>query len=123
MILKTFYKDYYLYRCAYIQAYVYYIAVLSLTKDPFNDLYEYHVEFPAFIVCDSINYHDPLIYTMTDRDMIDAELGFTHKYTSYKGVTQLLKELKWHIETGIWTISKNAFDKNGFLNIKEGVKR
>jgi hypothetical protein len=121
--VETFYKDYYLYRYAYIQAYVYYMAVLHLTETPSHEFYGYHVEFPAFIVCDSINYHDPLLYTMTQRDIIDAKEGFTYKYNTYKGVKELLTELKWHIENDIWTMSYNAFKNNGVLNIKEGVKK
>lgn len=118
--VEAFFKEYYLFRRAYIQAYLYYNALkyLSLT-DPDCGFFGYEVLLPQFIVCDSINYYQPLIYTVDESDMRDAYSGFTHKFTTYPGVRQIISELKWAIAEDIWSISKTNFDKGGILNIKD----
>lgn len=117
--VEAFYKEYYLYRQAYIQAYLYWQALLYLANSPDSSIYGYIVKHPQFIVCDSINYYQPLIYTLSPQDMVDAYEGFTHKYTFYPGVRQIIEELQWAIKEDIWSISKTNYDKNGILNIKD----
>lgn len=117
---EKFYKEYYLYRRAYIQAYLYYKAVEYLSAtDPDCGFHGYNVENPVFLVCDSINYYQPLIYTLTDDDLKDAYHGFTYKYSEYEGVKQIIEELNWAIETDTWNISKQNFERSGTLNIKD----
>lgn len=117
--VENFYKEYYLFRRSYIQAYLYKEALKSLTKDEDSKFYNYTVENIKFIVCDSINYYEPLIYTISDKDMLEAYHGFEHKDIFYPGVEQILDELKWAKENDIWTVSKSNFLKKGTLNIKE----
>ena len=118
--VEEFYKEYYLFRKAYIQAYLYFRAVEYLANtDPTCGFFGYKVLFPKFIVCDSINYYQPLIYTVNLSDMREAYEGFTHKYTYYPGVKQIIEELQWAISNDVWTISKTNFDKGGILNIKD----
>lgn len=116
--VEGFYEDYYLYRRSYIQAYLYWNAVISLTIDEESKYYGYKVEFPQFIVCDSINYFNPLIYTLTKEDMRDARDGFSHKGKDYPGVLFLIDELKWAQENDTWNISKTNYDNKGIVNIK-----
>ena len=118
--VENFYKEYYLYRRAYIQAYVYWRGLQYFANnDPDCEFYGYEVEHPQFIVCDSINYYQPLIYVLDDDDMKDAYEGFEHNGKYYPGVKDIIAELKWAIKEDIWTISKTNFDKKGVLNIKE----
>jgi hypothetical protein len=116
--VENFYEEYYLYRRAYIQAYLYYNAVLSLTTKEDSEYYGYTVENLQFLVCDSTDYMNPLIYTLSDKDMIDAYLGFEHKGKTYPGVHQIIDDLKWALSTNTWNISKNNFLANGLINIK-----
>jgi hypothetical protein len=60
--VEGFYEDYYLYRRAYIQAFLYFHAMLALAQDPNGPCFEYKVNMHVFIICDSINYFNPLIY-------------------------------------------------------------
>lgn len=113
--VENFYEEYYLYRRAYIQAYVYYCACQSLLKDLGSD---YKVMPLSFIVCDSTNYYAPLIYTMDHEDMMDAWEGFTHKGKKYPGVYHIIKDLKWALETNTWNISRENYKRKGTLNIK-----
>lgn len=117
--VENFYEEYYLYRRAYIQAYLYYHAVLSLTNDPATECYGYTVEEPMFIVCDSTNYHNPLIYKARVDDLKDAYKGFERKGRKYPGVKELIEDLKWAIEHNIWNISRKNYLSNGIVNICE----
>ena len=115
--VENFYEEYYLYRRSYIQAYLYYNAALSLTFE--GELFGYKVEFPKFIVCDSINYYNPLIYVLSEKDMNDAYNGFEHKGRVYPGVKSLIEDLNWAIENNTWNIDRNNYLNNGIVNIKK----
>ena len=116
--VENFYEEYYLYRRAYIQAYLYYYATKHLTLDKNSELYGYTVKPIQFIVCDSTNYYNPLVYTLSDEDMKDAYEGFVHNGKAYLGVKYLIDELKWAMDMNIWNISKNNYLKKGVVNIK-----
>ena len=116
--VENFYEEYYLYRRAYIQAYLYYYAMIKLANDPESEYYGYTVEYLQFIVCDSTNYYQPLIYTLTQNDMIDAYDGFVHKGRTYPGIGEIIKALKWCKETNTWNISHKNYLSNGVVNIK-----
>jgi hypothetical protein len=116
--VENFYEEYYLYRRAYIQAYLYYHAMLSLSWDENSTYYGYKVEYLKFIVCDSTNYYQPLIYTLDEGDMNDAYKGFLHKGRTYPGVKDLIAALKWCVSTNTWNISHKNYLTNGVVNIK-----
>lgn len=115
--VENFYEEYYLYRRAYIQAYVYWQAGWTILKD--LEIEDYTVEFPRFIVCDSTNYMNPLIYTLDFENMTEALEGFTHKGRNYPGVSQIVEDLKWAKETDTWNISKSRYELGGLVNIKQ----
>ena len=116
--VENFYEEYYLYRRAYIQAYLYYHAIVSLTQNTEHEYYGYAVENIQFLVCDSTNYMNPLIYTLSDKDMEDAYLGFDHKGKTYPGVKEIIEDLKWALSADIWNISRKNSLSNGLVNIK-----
>lgn len=116
--VENFYEEYYLYRRAYIQAYLYYHAMLHMANDPDSEYYGYTVNYLQFIVCDSTNYYQPLIYTLDEGDMNDAYKGFVHKGRTYPGVGDLIAALTWCIETNTWNISHKNYLSNGIVNIK-----
>lgn len=114
--VENFYEEYYLYRRSYIQAYLYWKA--AQYKYAQEEYHGYRVEYPKFIVCDSTNYFNPLIYTMTDADMDDAYDGFEHKGRVYPGVKSLIQNLEWAIANDTWNISKENYINNGIVNIR-----
>ena len=116
--VEGFYEEYYLYRRAYIQAYLYYQAVKSLTISHESEIRGYHVLHPKFIVCDSTNYYSPLIYETTFMDMQNAYDGFEHKGRKYPGVKQVIADLKWALENDIWNISRENYMNKGIVNLK-----
>jgi hypothetical protein len=116
--VENFYEEYYLYRRAYIQAFLYYRAMFVLVADTASPCHGYKVEYLKFIVCDSTNYYQPLIYTLDDNDMDDAYKGFVHKGRTYPGVQDLIAALTWCVTSGNWTISHKNYLSNGVINIK-----
>lgn len=114
--VENFVEEYYLYRRAYIQAYLYYHAAIHF-KNNNAELRTYNVLPPKFIVCDSINYYNPLIYTL-DYDAIDDIYdGFSHRNREYRGVGEIIKDLKWAVENNTWNISRENAMSNGLVNI------
>jgi hypothetical protein len=114
--VEGFYKEYYLYRRAYIQAFLYWHA----GHFHFNELVEqgYKVEYPRFIVCDSTNYLSPLIYTLDTEDMKNARDGFELRGYKYPGVLETIDDLKWAIENDKWNISRKNYLNGGIVNVK-----
>jgi hypothetical protein len=92
--------------------------MLHITLDPLSPYYEYKVEYLKFIVCDSTNYYQPLIYTLDVDDMYSANNGFVHKGRTYPGVRELIAALTWCRETNTWNISHKNYLSNGVVNIK-----
>ena len=115
--VEGFYEEYYLYRRAYIQAYLYWKAT-EVFANTLNG--EFKAEYPKFIVCDSTNYYNPLIYTLDAHDMADAYEGFEHKGRKYPGVKTLIEELNWAVANDVWNISMQNYLTNGVVNIKGG---
>lgn len=113
--VENFYKEYYLYRRAYIQGYLYWRGA----RHAFADLMRegYRVLYPAFIVCDSTNYTAPLVYQMSEKNIDDAALGFEYKGTQYPGVASLIEDLKWAIENDKWNISRENYLNNGVVKL------
>lgn len=117
--VEGFLREYYLYRRAYIQAYVYLKAGEYLIDQ--LGLEAYKVEYPKFIVCDSIGYMKPLIFTLNSDDIQDAYMGFFFEGKRYPGVKSIISDLKWAKENDEWRISKNNYEREGTLNIKDLV--
>jgi hypothetical protein len=115
--VENFLEEYYLYRRAYIQAYLYTIAATAF-RDSQEELDEYDVLPPRFLVCDSTNYYNPLIYKLSEQDLEDAYSGFTHKSREYKGVGTIIADLKWALENNVWNISRENSITNGLVKIR-----
>ena len=92
--------------------------MLHLATDEEGPYYGYEVANLRFIVCDSSNYYQQLIYTLDDEDMIDAFEGFVTKGRTYPGVKELIDALKWCRDTNTWDISHKNYLSNGIVNPK-----
>lgn len=116
--VDNFFIEYYLYRKSYIQAYLYYSAWINITQDENSPYYGYDVNIPKFIVCDSINYMNPLIYELNEDDLFDAYNGFEHKGRHYFGVKEIIKDLKFAIHNNIWNMSRKNYESKGVVLLK-----
>ena len=116
---EGFYDSYYLYRKAYIQAFVYYKGFLSLTLNPESEYYGYMVNPPKFIVCDSGAFYEPLIYELTTDDLNDAYTGFEYKGRKYVGVYDIIQNLLFSLDNNVWNISRENYNNRGIVTIRE----
>ena len=114
--VENFYEEYYLYRRAYIQAFLYWKAVVHLKNE--MGIGDYTVMEPRFIVCDSTNYYSPLIYALSMEDLLDAYEGFEHKGKKYTGVREIIEDLKWAVENNLWEISRKNYQNSGLVKLK-----
>lgn len=114
-----FYEKYYLFRKAYIQAFIYTHALRCGAADLGRDYTGYTIHPLSFIVCDSYSVQAPLIYELGEEDLQDAWKGFGHKQATYRGLKDLLEELKWHRENDLWKASRTAYAAGGVINIKD----
>lgn len=110
-----FLNNYFKYKY-YIQAALYFYLVVEWAKK--NSFGHYRVRFPAFIVADSTNYKNPLIYVTDAAVIAQGMRGFVIKGKYYPGVVRAIKDMIWHKRTGIWNISKENYENNGIVRIK-----
>lgn len=116
--VENFYENYYLYRRAYIQAYIYYKAAEHIAANLSEETgEEYSVIPPSFIVCDSANYYSPLIYELDVRDLWKAHDGFDYKHTYYPGVKEIIEDLKFATEYNVWNISRQNYKTKGIVKL------
>lgn len=116
--VENFYENYFLFRKAYIQAFVYYRACLSLCLDVESEFYGYTVEPTQFIVCDSGAFYEPLIYKLTIDDLNDAYTGFEYKGRTYIGVHDIISNLQFCLEHNLWNISRDNYLNRGIVSLK-----
>ena len=115
--VENFYEEYYLYRRSYIQAYLYYQATETWASE--MGYGDYTILYPRFLVCDSTNYMNPLIYELTESDMEDAYYGFEHKGRKYPGVKDLIIDLTWAQDNNVWNMSRENSINNGVARLKK----
>jgi hypothetical protein len=113
--VENFYSEYYLYRRAYIQGFLYHKAVETWASE--MGYGDYEILLPKFIVCDSTNYMNPLVYEMSKISMQNAEEGFEYKGREYPGVYQLIEDLQWALENDKWNISRENNLTNGIVKL------
>ena len=99
----------------YIQATIYYYLVIQWKNA--NGFSHYRVNFPSFIVAESSNYKEPLIYITDERNFKQGMKGFSLRGKYHIGVHKAITDLVWHKETGIWTISKDNSLNKGVVRI------
>ena len=96
----------------------YYIAVNQEFKGN-QGLSDYNIKFQFLAVDTSKERLRPLIYKLSGNDILNAVNGFRLKTGSYyKGLVELIQEIKWSSETQNWNISEKAFENNGILNLE-----
>jgi len=100
----------------YLQLAVYQMAALTWAK---KEGWEGYRIIPIqFVVADTANTQAPLVYETDARNLLEGLDGFYLSGKKYKGLNQIVEELKWHKETKIWDISKENYDNNGRVKIR-----
>lgn len=116
---REFQTNWYKYKY-YIQAAVYYLAVLWWAeKEGWKD---YTIEFMRFVVVDSSNYQNPLIYETDAVNLQQGLEGFVMNGRYYPGVNRAIQDLTWHRANGIWEISRANHEGKGIVKIKPFIE-
>lgn len=115
--VEDFVREYYRKRFAYIQAFIYHTG-LNMMKGQLG-WEDYTILYPKFIVADSINYMDPLIYETNVVDLENAYNGFKIGGMTYPGVSELIEDLQWAKQNS-FRISRRNFLNQGICQISEG---
>lgn len=110
----------------YLQAAMYYYGLKEFIKD--TDLKDYEVLNTKFIYCDSNLYYPPIVYKMTDYDLMYAKNSYYTKFSSnsdqnsipklkYKGYERLASELIWHLNNNQWDYPYEVYQSNGEIEL------
>lgn len=99
----------------YIQNGIYQLGVESWAKE--NGLEDYKVLPMKFINCDSANYLSPLIWETCEQDVYNAINGFKVGRRFYRGIDELLKDIKFAKENNLWRISRLNHINNGKVKL------
>jgi len=113
---QQFQYNYFKYKY-YIQDAVYFYLVVEWKKKQ-KGLEDYAVAYPRFIVAESSNYKNPLVYTTNAENFDQGMRGFIISGRYYPGVIKGIQDLIWHKEKAIWNISKDNYESNGIVKIK-----
>lgn len=113
--VENFYEEYYVRKYGYIQAGTYDLAAASFRDENYPD---YEVRPMKYLVSDTNNYYNPLIYTLAAQDIVDTFEGFTHRGRHFKGIFQLIDELNWHMDSNIWSMSMENSLKGGHITLQ-----
>jgi len=99
----------------YIQASLYRYALEFWKQE--NGYSDYNVENFAFKVVDQKNQVEPLLFKCSDSHYEGGWNGFYVGNKYYKGIYQILEELKKSKEIDRWGISINNYNNKGIVNI------
>ena len=80
-----------------------------------KDLQGYQVEFQFLTVDTSPQNLRPLVRPVSAIDMQNFYYGYKIRGKRYKGLFELMQEIKWCSTNQIWNISKEAYENNSVL--------
>lgn len=116
---KEFQTNWFKYKY-YLQAAVYYLAVLWWAdKEGWK---EYEIVPMQFIVADTTNYQNPLIYQTDSVNLQQGIDGFYLRGKYYPGILKAIEDLKWHRENSLWDISQENHNNKGLVKIKPFIE-
>jgi hypothetical protein len=127
---ESFFKSFWRWK-RYLQGSMYQDAALSLFWQHEPTAEEYEIKNLKFIFADSNLIQPPIIYNMTDDDIVRGRDGRTVRLTvseyrhepdmrrpyKTKGYKRLAQELDWHQRTDQWEYSYDVFKNNGEVDI------
>lgn len=84
-----------------------------------NGFGDYTIYPFTFLVGDtSVNKRRPLLYHLTGEDMAKGVTGFFLNGKEYRGIHDIVQDIKWHMDNDVWNCSKEAIVNNGSLTLK-----
>lgn len=119
---ESFWKSYWKYKY-YLQGSMYYTGVSKWLSE--TEIKDYKIIPTKFIFADSNLYYPPLIFSMTENDIVCGMLGYRpvlHNErgtpeVKTKGYNRLAAELNWHIRNDAWDYPYDVYQNNGEVKI------
>ena len=102
-------KRYYLQSCLYKWG-------IEQWKDS-NEYKSYRVDNLCFVVADQTNYFAPLLYETADKHYEQGWEGFKIGNKHYKGIVQIIEDIKFSKERDKWDMSASNIRNNGKILI------
>jgi len=115
--VEDFLFNSFLKRKYYIQSSLYKFGIMSWCLT--NEYKDYKVENLAFIAADQTNFLDPIIYRTTDKHYEQGFEGFKFGNTQYRGIMQILEDIKTSKETNVWSMSAYNIRNKGVTFLPE----
>jgi hypothetical protein len=99
----------------YLQAAMYNYALTVWAKE--HGLEGYQILPMKFIFIDTAGFADPVVLVLSSNDLREARDGFHLRGYKYSGLTELIKQITWHVETGIWSSAMAIAQNNGEVTL------
>lgn len=92
----------------YLQAAFYQEAIISWGMENYPD---YEIDNFKFVVAEKACNHAPLCFEVSNKQLVVGKHGGTLNGKTVKGYDDLIKDLVWHRENGVWNITRdNCYD-------------
>jgi len=99
----------------YIQAGLYAYALKEWAYS--HGLESYTILPMIYIFCDTTGFADPTVLKLKVEDIVAAWKGFYLRGYYYRGISELIDDIAWHVETGIWSSSYQMHKSKGIVNL------
>ena len=112
----------YLDKWYYLQGATYDVCIAQWQKE--NEIEKYKRMPMKFIRVHNLSWYRPLICPMTTNDLKAAMGGFKTRWgKTYPGFRQIVQDLEWSLDTGIWSVKREDYLNNSVrpLNIPYGA--
>lgn len=83
-----------------------------------HELGDYKILPMKYVVCDTGGFADPLVVHCSKKDIVMAWDGFSVRGWRYEGLTEILAQIAWAVDKGIWTHSKEVAEKEGNISLE-----
>lgn len=99
----------------YIQAGLYDYALRQWAVE--HNLSDYEILPMIYIFCDTTGFADPTVLKLTKADLDAAWKGFSVRGYRYRGIAELINDIAWHVESGIWSTSYEMYLNKGVVKL------
>lgn len=99
----------------YIQAGLYDYALRQWAVE--HNLSDYEILPMIYIFCDTTGFADPTVLKLTKADLDAAWKGFSVRGYRYRGIAELINDIAWHVESGIWSTSYEMHLNKGVVKL------
>ncbi len=73
---------------------------------------------------DTAGFNSPCILIVSQDDLDRSRRGFKIRGNRYRGVVELIEDIAFHLETGMWNTSKALYETKGVhkLQLQYGTR-